>query len=77
LAQQANQVTGGNHPMVLYTLSAAYAECGRFSEADEAAARVLTLATVQSNRAMTDAIGKVRALYQAGKPFRETRSATP
>ncbi len=77
LAQQANHVTGGTHPMVLYTLSAAYAECGRFTEAVETAERTLSLATTQSNRALVDAIQKARSLFQEGKPIRETRPAAP
>ncbi len=35
LAHQACQISGGNHPNLLQTLAAAYAETGRFAEADE------------------------------------------
>jgi tetratricopeptide (TPR) repeat protein len=70
LARQANAATGGENPMILHTLAAAYAEAGRFSEAVDTAQRALHLAQAQSN---TWLAGQLRAqvkLYQAGSPFR-------
>lgn len=73
LAQMADQLSGGNHPIVLHTLAAAYAECGRFAEATECADRALALAISQGNTVLTNAIRDERALYQARKPMRDIR----
>ncbi len=69
LAQQANQLTGGENPIILSTLAAAYAEAGRFPEAVETAQRALQLAGTQSNTTLADAIRSQMKLYQAGIPF--------
>ena len=42
-------LTGGENPIILHTLAAAFAEAGRFSEAVETAQRALRLAGAQSN----------------------------
>jgi tetratricopeptide (TPR) repeat protein len=72
LAQQANQLAGGENPIILRTLAAAYAEAGRFSEAVETAQRALQLAAPPSNPALADAIRSQLKLYQAGLPFHYT-----
>jgi tetratricopeptide (TPR) repeat protein len=72
LAQQANQLSGGENPMLLQTLAAAYAEVGRFHEAITTARRALQLATTQTN---SDLINNLRAqtgFYEAGLPFHDT-----
>jgi Flp pilus assembly protein TadD len=69
LAQQANQLTGGENPIILHTLAAAYAEAGRFPEAVETAQHALQLAETQSNTVLADAIRSQMKLYQAGSPF--------
>ena len=69
LAQQANQLTGGENPVILSTLATAYAEAGRFPEAVETAQRALRLAETQSNTTLADAIRSQLKLYQAGIPF--------
>jgi tetratricopeptide (TPR) repeat protein len=69
LAQQANRLAGGEDPIILGTLAAAYAEAGRFPEAVEAAQRALQLAGTQSNTVLADAIRSQMKLYQAGLPF--------
>ncbi len=76
LAQRANQISGGNHPTFLQTLAAAYAESGRFAEADETAERALSLATAQGNYPLAEAIRSGRNLYQAGMPMRDSSPAT-
>ena len=58
------------NPVVLGTLAAAYAECGRFSEAVDTAQRALQLADSQSNTALVGALRSQIALYQAGTPLR-------
>jgi len=72
LAQQANQLAGGENPIILRTLAAAYAEAGRFPEAVETAKRALQLAAPPSNPALADAIRSQLKLYQAGLPFHYT-----
>ena len=72
LAQQANRLTGGENPIILTTLAAAYAEAGRFSEAVETAQHALLLAESQSNTALADRLRKALSLYQAGIPFHNT-----
>ena len=69
LARQANQLTGGENPIILHTLAAAYAEAGRFPEAVETAQHALQLAGMQSNTALADAIRSQLELYQAGAPY--------
>ena len=49
LAERAKALTGGEDPIILHTLAAAFAEAGRFSEAVETAQHALRLAEAQSN----------------------------
>jgi tetratricopeptide (TPR) repeat protein len=70
LARQANLLTGGENPVILHTLAAAYAEAGRFSEAVETAQHALRLAESQTNTALAGALQEELKLYQAGSPLR-------
>ena len=54
------------------TLAAAYAEAGRFPEALTAARKALQLAKRQDDQALAKALQARIALYEAGKPYRET-----
>jgi len=69
LAQRANQLTGGENPVILRTLAAACAEAGRFSEAVAITQRALPLAEAQSNKALADDLRLEMKLYQARIPF--------
>ena len=69
LAQRANQLTGGENPVILCTLAAACAEAGRFPEAVTAAQRALQLAEAQSNPELADDLRSELKLYEAGTPF--------
>jgi tetratricopeptide (TPR) repeat protein len=69
LARQANAQTGGENPIILHTLAAAYAEAGRFSDAVETARHALRLAGAQSNPGLAGLLESELKLYQAGKPF--------
>ena len=73
-AQQATQLLGGRRPAVLDTLAAAYAEAGWFPEALGTARQALDLAVQQGNQRLADALRARIALYEAGKPYRETPS---
>jgi tetratricopeptide (TPR) repeat protein len=66
LAQKANALTGGENPVLLHTLAAAFAEAGQFSEAVETAQLALRL---QSNTKLAGALQSEIKLYQAGSPF--------
>jgi len=69
LARQANKLTGGENPVILLTLAAAFAENGRFSEAVETAQHALRLAEAQSNTRLAGQLQFELKLYQAGSPF--------
>lgn len=56
LAEQVNQLCGGTNPMVLRTLSRAYADEGRYPEALAAARRGLSLAREQGNPGLARAL---------------------
>ncbi len=72
LALRAVQLAGGREPALFATLAAAYAECGRFSEAVRAAERAVAMAAQRGDAA--DAIAAFRSqlkLYRAGSPYRD------
>ena len=71
LAEKANQLSRGGNVIVLRTLSAAYAEAGRFPEAIQTAGQALELAQAQGNTAWVAALQTAINLYQAGRPLRE------
>ena len=75
-AQRANQLSGGRQPDVLDTLAAAYAEAGRFPEALATARKALDLATQQHGQPLADVLRSRIALYEAGKPYRQTAAAS-
>jgi len=57
-------------PQALDTLSAAYAEAGRFREATTVAQRAVDAADRRGERELARAIRQRMALYQAGRKFR-------
>ena len=76
LAQRANQIAGGENPVVLGTLAAAWAEVGRFPEAVATAQHALQLAEAQSNQALADELRSAIALYQARISFHSPEPAS-
>jgi tetratricopeptide (TPR) repeat protein len=70
LAEDADRQTGGQNPVIIVALGAAYAEAGRFPDAIAAAKRGLQLATAQNNQNFVTTFQGHLALYEAGKPFR-------
>ena len=76
LAWQAEQLSGGNHPEILDTLAAAYAEAGRFGEAVETAKRALNLPATKNNKPLAEAIQIRLKLYEAGFQFRDTNQTS-
>jgi tetratricopeptide (TPR) repeat protein len=73
LALRAATLTGEQEPAALGTLAAAYAEAGRFSEAVQTARRAADLATRQNNPLLARSIRTKIALYEAGRPYHETK----
>jgi protein O-mannosyl-transferase len=69
LAQQANRLAGGENPIILQTLAAAYAEAGRFSEAVATVQQALPLAGSPADTELASRLRKALSLYQAGIPF--------
>ncbi len=80
LAQRANQLAGGENPVILCTLAAACAEAGQFPEAVATAQHAVQLAEAQSNQPLADDLRLEMKLYQAHIPFHSpepTSSAHP
>ena len=72
LAEKATTLPGGNIPVVLRTLAAAYAEAGDFSKATNTAQRAIDLATAQNNNSLLATLRHELELYQARTPYRES-----
>lgn len=73
LALKAVNSTGAQNPAVLDTLAAAYAEAGRFAEAVQTARRAAALAAHRNESELAKSIAARIVLYEAGKPFHETK----
>jgi tetratricopeptide (TPR) repeat protein len=71
--RNANQICGGKRADILDTLAAAYAEAGWFSEAVVAERKALELASRQSDHVLAEAMRARLALYESGRPYRQTR----
>jgi tetratricopeptide (TPR) repeat protein len=71
LAQQANQLTGGESPLILHTLAAAYAEAGRFSDAAQSAKKAIELAQAAGQQDLSGQFEGELKLYEMGLPFHE------
>jgi tetratricopeptide (TPR) repeat protein len=69
LARQANELTGGERPVLLHTLAAAFAEAGRFPEAVETAQRALRLAEARSNTSLARQLQSEIQSYQLGRAY--------
>ena len=71
LAQQANELSGGQNPAVLGTLAAADAEVGQFSEAAATARKALQLLGSSTNTAAANGLRAQIGCYEKGVPFRD------
>jgi tetratricopeptide (TPR) repeat protein len=71
LALRANELTGGQSPVILGTLAAAYAESGKFAGAIATAQRALELAGGQGNAVLAGVLRSQLALYREGSPVRD------
>ncbi len=71
LAQQANQLTGGENPTALYTLAAACAEAGQFGDAVCNAQKAMDLAQAAGQQSLAAQINGELKLYEAGLPYHQ------
>jgi protein O-mannosyl-transferase len=71
LAEQSCKLSGYQHTQTVSTLSAAYAEKGRFDEAIRTADQALELARSQNQGHLIPLIQNLRQSYQAERPYRE------
>jgi tetratricopeptide (TPR) repeat protein len=76
LAQRASRSCQGARADVLDCLAAAYAAGGWFPEALSTAQQALELAKKQKDDALANDLRARIALYEAGKPFRQTPSSS-
>lgn len=74
LAEKATALPGGQDPIVLRTLAAAYAEAGEFSKAVATAEEALKSATARQNSSLVETLQSEIVLYRANKPHREMPS---
>jgi len=71
LAERANQTAGGEDPVILRTLAAAYAEDGRFDDAVRNAQNALTLARAAGKSKLAGQLDAQLKLYEAKQPFHQ------
>ncbi|MGP8199950.1 MAG: tetratricopeptide repeat protein [Limisphaerales bacterium] len=71
LASRADELSGGQNPVITGTLAAAYAEAGNFPEAIAADRRACRAALAQTNSALAELLRQRLRLYQAGSPWRD------
>jgi tetratricopeptide (TPR) repeat protein len=68
VANEAVRLSHGKDPNYVRTLAAAFAEAGRFVEAEEAARRAVRAAELMDNRSLVNALRDEIALYELGLP---------
>jgi tetratricopeptide (TPR) repeat protein len=71
LAERANLLTGGENPVVLRTLAAAFAEAGRYDDARRSAQKAIDLAQAAGQQNLTGQLNVELKRYQAGLPFHQ------
>jgi Tfp pilus assembly protein PilF len=72
MAAKANDLTGGVQPVMLDALAMAYAEIGQFTNAQQAAAYAIKLATAYNMTNDAALIQQRLQLYQNNQPFRQS-----
>ncbi len=71
LALRSNQLTGGENPVILHTLAAAYAETGRFSDAVQSARKAIELARAAGQQDLVGQLTGELELYERGLAFHQ------
>lgn len=72
LSELANRLSGGDDPLILHTLAAAYAEDRQFAKAVEVAQHALDIAETNGISSLAESLRNKLALYQAGTPYHES-----
>ena len=75
LARKASRLAGGRDPRILDALAAALAETGDFPLAVETAEQASTMALVDNDVALADAIARRARLYRQSRPCRQPASS--
>jgi tetratricopeptide (TPR) repeat protein len=70
LAWKAAELTKGNNPVIMGTMAAAYAELGRYAEAEQTAGTAMELARQQNNPALALMLEQNGKLYHSHQPLR-------
>ena len=71
LARRACELTHYHEPALVYTLAAAYAEAGRFTDAIAAADQARALALARGETGMVQGNEPLVNLYKSGHPFHQ------
>lgn len=71
LAEKAAELSAAANPVVLHTLTGAYAENKQFGKAIETAQRAVELATEQGETALARELRREITLYESGSSYRE------
>ena len=71
LAEQANELTGGEAPEYLDVVGAAYAEAGRFEEAAAIAEKAVKFAEKQNKKTYVRGLRQRLEMYRRREPYRE------
>jgi Flp pilus assembly protein TadD len=77
LAERANRLSGGTNPNVLDTLAIAYAETGRFVEAQQLTRQAIELAASANLTNRVHSMEERLRGYQAGQPYRQPMTNSP
>lgn len=70
LAERANRASHASDPLILGTLAAAYAECGRFVDAVQIQEKALQAANVRGQNKLAEALQSDLQLYRTNAPLR-------
>jgi tetratricopeptide (TPR) repeat protein len=71
LARRANELAGGENPIILHTLAAALAEAGLFTEAASSIQKAMELAQKMGKPALVAQFNEELKSYHAGLPLRQ------
>jgi hypothetical protein len=77
LGERACQLTQQKEAVVIYTLAAAYAEAGRFTDAVASAQKARAVALANGQKDIADANERLLELYKSGQPYHQEIRAAP
>jgi tetratricopeptide (TPR) repeat protein len=77
LAQRANRLAGGENPVFMATLAAAYAATGRFNDAVVTVQRARDVALASGQKSLATNCETMAELYKSGHTLGENGSVTP